>query len=150
MKGFMIMIKKITTLLVGILFLLIPLQIRAMSPEEIFEWVKDRKQSIDYPMPKVYVYNDIEFNTIASELTLHFEPHNFYAFYCKGNILMRKDYEDKNLFFDEVLAHEMVHHIQQLREGDPFIDSLGIYDTRLIREWEARKIQKEFRKMFCE
>ena len=141
--------KRLVLSILMVILLSIPTFSMAMPIEEIYEWVKERKQSIDCPMPRIYVYNDVEFNAISSELTLHFEPHNFYAFYCKGNILMRENYDDKNLFFDEVLAHEMVHHVQQFQNGDPFIDPLGIYDTRLLREWEARNIQEEFRVMFC-
>ena len=130
-----------------VILLSIPTFSIAMSIEEIYERVKKEMKSIDYPLPKIYIYNDVDFNAIASELILCIDPHNFYAFHSKGTILMRCKYVD--FYFDEVIAHEMVHYIQYKQDGDPFIDPMGMFDERDIREWKARNIQEEFRIMFC-
>jgi hypothetical protein len=49
-----------------------------------------------------------------------------------------------------IIAHELVHYIQHMQEGEVPLDSKNSENVHLFREMQAGKIEKDFNKAFCD
>ena len=141
-----------------------------VSNQDIYSWVTTKLEAgKDYPMPQIELVSQEKlqkiFRTTNEKSFMRWADRygkemadEMIAFYLKeviglfipktcalyvGNFL--EPCKQKS-----IIAHELVHYIQHMQDGQVPIGSKQAENMHLFREMQAGKIEKDFNKAFCD
>lgn len=142
----------------------------SMSHEEIFSWVaRELKIDTDYPMPQINVVPKEELQKVFRKeswrsykqwVTEYGESQakktmDLYLneviglFNPKTKIIYVGNFMEP-CNFDSIVAHEIVHYMQVMKDGQVDLQSMGFDSVHFFREMQASNIAKKYMKAFCE
>ncbi len=141
-----------------------------VSHEEIFNWVAHKlKIDIDYPMPQINVVpkemlqrvfrkqSALSYKQWVKELGKD-EANKTMDMYLK-EVIGLFDPKTKIIYvgsfldpckFDSIVAHEIVHYLQVMKDGRVNPHSIRFDNVHFLREMQASDIAQKYMKTFCE